>query len=98
LTPQRAGKYLIAGAARMDNITSGNICSLHIYKNGAAHFALSRITSSAAVQHQMSGSGIVHFNGTTDYAELFVWHNVGADRSLIGNSTDAWFSGMYLGA
>ena len=73
-TPQTAGKYAITANIRFNSGTDFNDNILRIYKNGSSIF-----------QHQQSNfhyesntiTSIVTLNGSSDYIEIFGFHNEG---------------------
>ena len=69
-TPNKAGYYQI-----MSNISVGGSASgfniISIYKNGASEQAVNRFDTSGNMIS--SSTNMVYLNGTTDYAELYVY-------------------------
>jgi hypothetical protein len=80
-TPAVAGKYLIFANMYLNSLTDGKNVRLDLYKNGAS-IAFGR-TDSAKVGSSVS----VNFSyadsaNTTDYYELFVYHNEGGSLNV----------------
>lgn len=75
-TPLTAGKYLIETGAAFDSTSNAWLFS--VYKNGTEH---RRLGSFSGV-NGMTGSCVVEANGTTDYFEIYCWHNHGVNRWL----------------
>ena len=93
-TPTIAGYYQMQGACFISppNQTSGFILSL--YKNGTEYIQLHRNQFGTSFNQMASGSSIVNLNGTTDYVELYVWHNGGSTRTFGSSQTNNWFQGF----
>ncbi len=87
-TPTVAGNYLFTGAAYC---TDGTACWAGIYKNGSLVFQAG-VTSSGSMP---SVSGVLSMNGTTDYAELYVYYS-GGSGTVGGTSYYTHFSGSLL--
>lgn len=85
-TPQVAGYYRITAKVRfLINPTTNTSCRLHLYKNGAAIADLADQQMVVADEDRF-GSKIVQANGSTDFFEIFAWHNAGANKSLYGDN------------
>ena len=67
-TPTVAGYYQISGSVGLTGTNTRILCS--IYKNGSAYFR--GIDASVNIS-QVNVSGLVYFNGSTDYIELYVY-------------------------
>lgn len=98
-TPQLAGKWEIKGhlSANGTNLTEIDI---YVYFNGASHDASFNV-SAATTALSIGISKILHFNGTTDFAEIFGLGIVGAGTvTFLGgvNPIRTWFEARYLGA
>jgi hypothetical protein len=78
-TPTVAGKYIITVKARFATMSaSGKRGFLYIYKNGSSYAATSGITFSTAHNLYLHISEVIDFNGSTDYVEMYVWHDNGS--------------------
>jgi len=92
-TPQKAGKYLVVGAAQVttSGLTNGVVS---IYKNGTVY--------KYGVQPVMQSTGgtlhvaaIVDMNGTTDYIELYVFMQ-GTTLAVSFTQSGSYFQASYL--
>ena len=97
-TPTVAGYYQIQGACFISppNQTSGFILTL--YKNGSEYQQLHRNQFGTSFNQMASGGVIVYLNGSTDYVELYVWHNGGSTRTFGSAATNNWFQGYMVRA
>ncbi len=88
-TPTVAGNYLLTGAAYC---TDGTACWTGIYKNGSLVFQSGATAGGGSMP---SVSGVLNMNGTTDYAELYVYYS-GGSGAIGGTSYYTHFSGSLL--
>jgi hypothetical protein len=92
-TPQEAGKYVFFYTARANNIgvTSRFIVTLRKNGSGLAYSAgeLNIVSASYPTAQQ---SFIVDMNGSSDYIELEIFHNLGSS----GNFFDMFLQGFKL--
>lgn len=82
------GKYWVSGAVEM-NVSAAEVTAM-IFKNGAVY---ARAIASARSGGSATGvvTSLVDL-AATDYVELYVTHNQGSDRSVIGGSDDTYLS------
>jgi hypothetical protein len=74
-TPTIAGWYLIGAKLRFEG-TGDYRRIISIWKNGAEWSRISEFTYNQSVgEHQNSGSVLVYFNGSTDYAQINAFAN-----------------------
>ena len=92
-TPTVAGKYVITAQTRLNTSDDFNDNIIAIYKNGSIsssnqtshfHFECNRVT------------GIIDMNGSSDYVEIFLFHNRGSDAGTDGGTTLNFFEGYKL--
>ena len=97
-TPTIAGYYQVQGACFISppNQTSGFILS--IYKNGSEYQQIHRNQFGTSFNQMASGGIIIYLNGSTDYVELYVWHNGGSTRTFGSSQTNNWFQGYLVRA
>jgi hypothetical protein len=97
---------LVAGIYRLSFVVSwgptsmaDNVRVIHqIFKNGALHrFVNVEHYAGAADDSRWNGTCQVRANGTTDYFELFVTHNAGANRDLRSGVESTRFEGHLIG-
>jgi hypothetical protein len=88
-TPLIAGKYLVTASAIGTNISGS--CHCAIFKNGA-QYAYQTSELAAGQNAGFSVTDTISFNGSTDYVEMHVAHNSGANRNY-----DTSFSAVRIG-
>lgn len=80
--PDEAGHYYISSAISINALDSNAIFMFMLYKNGAEERMFTRSYGrDTAATFQVSGSAIVYLNGTTDYAEAYVYQGSVASRN-----------------
>ena len=98
-TPTVAGKYFIYGAVTVygGDVTALTAVSAKIKKNGSiVRFSDKNYTSNHAYVISTTVSGIIDFNGSTDYVELFGYlQSTGTGRFQGGNS-QTYFGGYRI--
>lgn len=94
--PLVAGKYLLTCAVQVKLLAAGKSILLNINKNGATYKMVSRLIPGAQEFPQLSGSCIIPMNGSTDYADLIVYHYDTVDRETHGENYRVWFQGILL--
>lgn len=95
-TPLVAGKYAIGCAVFMQIILNGSLMLAQVYKNGAVHHELCRTVVGGTVPYDtgMNGATYVDMNGSTDYIEIYVWHNSPtAISTFSGSGAYTWVFG-----
>jgi hypothetical protein len=73
-------------------VTVGAVGSLvaAIYKNGSLA-TLGNLTTNDGSNAYTGISTLLSLNGSTDYVELYAWHNAGASKNTIAGSTYTYF-------
>lgn len=95
--PLVAGYYQINGAVGLDSLGSEISCYASIFKNGSEYRRGTLLFTSNTSQNLAPVvSSVVQFNGSTDYVELFVFHNHGSNRNTINDVNRVWFNGAFL--
>ena len=94
-TPSVEGKYALCSEVYWDNATAGITFRVAIYKNGTI-LKEGIQTSEAGIAKPVVMS-IVAANGTTDYFEIFVFHNAGISKDVNGSAIQStYFSGALV--
>ena len=92
-TPTVAGYYYISGAV---HVSSGALLlNPRLYKNGS-NYAAGQAVSGSAVASTVAA--LIYLNGTTDYVELYVYHNAGGTRTASDNSFLTYMDGCLVRA
>lgn len=95
-TPNIAGKYLIIGSIYIQSLADQKLLEVVIYKNGSASPVFNGINQSIATTGDalVQCVGILSMNGTTDYLELYAYHENG---SAINITSLCNMTGEFLG-
>lgn len=96
-TPTVAGYYQMNGSVAF-NTTTMNLCVLFIYKNGSAFKRGTYISATQSTDSVGVVSGLIYFNGTSDYAELYAYINatVGSPVLVAGLSDGTRLDGIFV--
>lgn len=91
-TPTVAGYYQISGSV---GLTGTNITRIlcAIYKNGSEYF---RGQDASANLSQVTVSGLVYFNGSTDYIELYVFATFVGTSDISSGQKYNYFTGCLV--
>jgi hypothetical protein len=91
-TPTIAGYYQLNSSVQInDAFTGGGIL---IYKNGTEYKRGQITDNSAAYTGTFIVTGLVYFNGTTDYAEIYI--RIGIGQTLVASSSGTTFQGSMV--
>lgn len=94
-TPLIAGKYYFYGNLVIDSGTGAYPVIIQIYKNGAA-VNYSRVTSANSTYDSVYTGMMLDMNGSTDYVELYAFHNAGANKNLLGGTLYCYMGGLLM--
>lgn len=94
--PTKAGKYLLIGAFGINALVADKRMATAIFKNGNLEAYMGQPHSSHAVHVQCAGSALVEANGSTDYFEMYAWHNSGINRDISGHTASTIFQGFRI--
>ena len=98
-TPTTAGKYYVYTKVKSYGNADNDLGTffVKIYKNGALHIdgELSSYPDNILHRILVYNAGIVDFNGTTDYVEIFVQSNGGQATSLLESGDRTALFGAY---
>jgi len=90
-TPTVAGYYQISGSIGLTGTNVRVIVS--IYKNGSAYF---RGIDATANLSQFTVSGLVYFNGSTDYVELYAYGSFAGTSDISSGQIYTYFTGAMV--
>ncbi len=95
-TPTIAGYYFVNANAQFSNATSNYVFGINIYKNGSN--ALRGMTWNDGSNSEMNTqiSGILAFNGSSDYAELYGYENSGGQITIYNGTNTTYFEAFYI--
>jgi len=97
-TPQIEGWYEVEALVNLLAAVSGKQAILEVRRNNSrfCHLQMAHTSSTSAIA--VSGkSPPIAMNGTTDYLEIFIFHNFGVAATVSGDSTSSFFSGRLVG-
>lgn len=92
-TPNKAGYYSFQTTARITHGDASAYYQYGIYKNGTLENLLIIVTAQTSGS-TYAASNLIYFNGTTDYAELYVYTQATASQNLDRSNT--FFSGIWI--
>lgn len=99
-TPTIPGKYLLIASARFNTgLADGTACIISLYKNGAEFLRGSQLgvyNGAGTNAVTINGSFIVESNGSTDYFEVYVYHDSGSDEVIDGIVLLTFFQGFRI--
>lgn len=94
--PTVAGKYEYFGGVWLVTAQDQVQVEVDIFKNGASYTASAVVSSGSSNDSFLPVHAIIDMNGSTDYVELYVYHNGTGSKSLkVGNIT--YLSGIRIG-
>ncbi len=85
-TPTVAGYYQVSAGCSIGSVVANNYFLISIYKNGARFKDGTNFPTSSAAGDNTLVSALVYFNGSTDYAEIYVINNNTANTASGSNS------------
>ena len=90
-TPSVAGTYLVTAQTLYYYSADQKLHSLFIYKNGARSYKETGVSSSGTGNLYLSLTMPIAMNGSTDYLEIYAYHNAGGDLTTYYPSTNVSF-------
>lgn len=84
IIPKKAGLFLFSGLVSIETVPDAIRMVTAVYKNGAIASLLGRGSTGASAIAGFGGSVLLKANGTTDYFELWVYHNSGSAQNVVG--------------
>jgi len=93
--PTVAGTYLFFAGLRFTAAADQTEIVIMLYKNGAEVFR-NTVRSSGAGAHQGNVLALLRMNGTSDYVELYVYQNSGADKTIDGPVAYTSWGGAWI--
>lgn len=89
-TPSIAGKYIVACGGGFLSLADQARAIAYIYKNGALYKRDERQSAGGTARQTPKLATYVDMNGSTDYLEVYVYHNHGSAQNLIAG-VDSYF-------
>lgn len=97
-TPTVAGYYQISGANGMASGSATQLSVVAIWKNGVQYALGSCSPAFTTIQNFMTVSATLYLNGSTDYVELYQYHNFGSTWNTTPSQAVTWFTGALVRA
>jgi hypothetical protein len=94
-TPTKAGYYQLTGAIYANTTGGATNIEGSIYFNGAASALSNNNPEMANNYTSVVVTNFAYFNGTTDYAELYVYSTGGSCTTEAGSQL-TWFAGVWI--
>ncbi|HED37163.1 MAG TPA: hypothetical protein ENI76_02810 [Ignavibacteria bacterium] len=92
-TPTVAGKYWLHSKVLFNTgLVTNKTLKLTIWKNGVVEGRNQFIVINTSY-NSISVVKLVEANGTTDYFEIFAWHDTGLNEEIYGPPAYSWFEG-----
>ena len=95
-TPTIAGYYQLTAQLEFSLNSGNNLFGVMIFKNGAEALRVRRWNDGSNSNVNINVTGIVAFNGSSDYAQAYGWQNSGGNISIIQGSGRTFFEGYYI--
>lgn len=90
-TPTVAGYYQLSGGVQTGG--AATIMIVELWKNGSVYKRFNNSNSSSV--SQLAGSSLIYLNGSTDYAELYLYIGTGTSTDNT-NQSRTWFNGCMV--
>ena len=90
-TPTVTGYYQLSGGVQTGG--SPTVIFVELWKNGSVYKRFGNSASSSV--SQISGSSLIYLNGSTDYAELYLYFAAGTSTDNT-NQSRTWFNGCMV--
>ena len=97
-TPTTAGYYQMSSNLTFDGTNSGSLKEIILYKNGSAYatFFSSAGSGTPGATACQGSSTLVYFNGSSDYAEVYIYDTDAVVCAVKFGSTKSYFTGVWI--
>ena len=95
-TPTIAGYYQLTAQLEFSLNSGNNLFGLMIFKNGSEYLRIRRWNDGSNSNVNINITGIVPFNGSSDYAQVYGWQNSGGNITVFQGSGRTFFEGHYI--
>ena len=95
-TPTIAGYYFINANTQFSNATANYVFGIHIYKNGSNALRGTKWNDGSNSELNTQISGILGFNGSSDYAEVYGYQNSGGNITVYNGTNTTYFEAFYI--
>ena len=97
-TPTIAGYYQLTAQLEFSLNSGNNLFGVMIFKNGTEALRVRRWNDGSNSNVNINVTGIVAFNGSSDYAQAYGWQNSGGNITVAQGVGRTFFEGVYLRA
>lgn len=101
-TPTIAGYYIVTWNVTFvrQTVTANIVFQSAIYRNGTEYANDNEMSATTGTNPSIDRglSDILYFNGTTDYIELYAYHNEGGNVPVSAGTVETWLSVAHIGA
>ena len=94
-TPQVAGKYFVYVQLRKSTFSASRFQAI-LKLNDSTNQVVAEIGNGGTLDGAFSSS-VVELNGSTDYLELFTYHDNGATQNLLAGVSNTFFGAYRIG-
>jgi len=91
-TPSVEGYYQVNGSCGIASLANAKQAIVTIYKNGSEFRRGSQNTVGATQSTVQNVNALIYMNGSTDYIELYVYHEHGSNRNTFADAKYQYFS------
>jgi hypothetical protein len=97
-TPTKSGYYQLGSNLTFDGTNSASLKEIYIYKNGSRYADLfsSNGSGTAGATCNQGSSTLIYFNGSTDYAEIYVYDSDAVARAIKFGEPTSYFTGVWI--
>jgi len=97
-TPTKSGYYTIGSVISFSGANATTIKEVYLYKNGSRYAILfsSNGSGTPGAGATVGGQTLMNFNGSTDYAEVYVYDSDGAARNVLNGSDLSYFTAVWI--
>ena len=94
-TPTTAGKYLVTASVRLNGAVTITNVQLYINKNGSVY---NRSTQgfNGDSSPMITNTDTVEMNGSSDYIEMYLYHNQGSNLDISGSAQSTYFNAFKI--
>ena len=97
-TPTKAGYYQMSSNIAFSGANATTIKEVYLYKNGSRYsdFFSSNGSGTPGANANAGSSSLLYLNGTTDYAEIYVYDSDGSARNVVNGEAQTSFTGVWI--
>ncbi len=74
-------------------MTANSRVNLYVRKNGTDYYLI----GSSLDNYTAAGAVVLPMNGSTDYVEICMTHQLGSDQTVDGTAGNTYFQGQWIG-